>query len=105
MQYQLLLHACAFPGREWATISELAERLQSHHHGVVALVSRCEELGLVQRKAHPGDRRQVQVHLLRKGRRHLNELVAMHREQLPALYYAVQAAQRDEPAVEPPASP
>ncbi len=105
LQYQLLLHVCAFPGREWATISELAERLQSHHHGVVALVSRCEELGLVRRKPDPGDRRQVQVHLLPKGRRHLNELVAMHREQLPALYYAVQAAQRDEPPAKPPTSP
>ncbi len=105
LQYQLLLQVCAFPGREWATISELAERLQSHHHGVVALVSRCEELGLVRRKPDPDDRRQVQVHLLAKGRRHLGELSALHREQLPALYFAVQAAQRDDPAAEPPTLP
>lgn len=105
LQYQLLLHVCGLPGREWATISELAERLQSHHHGVVALVSRCEELGLVRRKPDPVDRRQVQVHLLAKGRRHLNELAAMHREQLPALYHAVRAAQRHERAGQPPTSP
>jgi DNA-binding MarR family transcriptional regulator len=101
LQYQLLLHVCGFPGREWATIGELAERLQSHHHGVVALVSRCEEQGLVRRKPDPDDRRQVQVHLLPKGRRHLNRLVAMHRDQLPALYYAVQAVQTDEPPTSP----
>jgi DNA-binding MarR family transcriptional regulator len=100
LQYQLLLHVCGFPGREWATISELAERLQSHHHGVVALVTRCEELELVQRKPDPEDRRQVQVHLLPKGRRHVQRLVVMHDEQLPALLYAVRAAQP-----EPPTSP
>lgn len=101
LQYQLLLHVCAFPGRQWASIGELAERLQSHHHGVVALVSRCEELGLVRRKPDPDDRRQVQVHLLAKGRRHLNRLAALHRQELPALYYAVQAARTDEPATSP----
>jgi DNA-binding MarR family transcriptional regulator len=93
LQYQLLLHVGGFPGREWATIGEIAERLQSHHHGVVALVSRCEELGLVQRKPDPQDRRQVQVHLLPKGRLNLNRLAALHREELPALYHAVQAVQ------------
>ena len=95
LQYQLLLHVGGFPGREWATIGEVAERLQSQHHGVVALVSRCEELRLVQRKPDPEDRRQVQVHLLPKGRRHLNRLAALHREQLPALYHAVQAVQTE----------
>ena len=95
LQYQLLLHVGGFPGREWATIGEIAERLQSHHHGVVALVSRCEELGLEQRRPDPEDRRHVQVHLLAKGRRYLNRLAALHREQLPALYHAVQAVQTD----------
>ena len=95
LQYQLLLHVGGFPGRDWATIGEVAERLQAHHHGVVALVSRCEELGLVQRKPDPQDRRQVQVHLLPKGRRHMNRLAALHREQLPALYHAVRAVQTD----------
>jgi DNA-binding MarR family transcriptional regulator len=101
LQYQLLLHVGGFPGREWATIGEIAERLQSHHHGVVALVSRCEELGLVQRKPDPQDRRQVQVHLLPKGRRYLNRLAALHREQLPALYHAVQAVQIDDLTTSP----
>ena len=50
LQYLLLLHIKGYEGREWAAIGELAERLQSHHHGVVSLVSRCEKLGLVYRQ-------------------------------------------------------
>ena len=89
LQYQLLLHVCGFPGREWATIGELAERLQSQHHGTVALVTRCEEAGLVERRRDPTDRRQVQVHLLPDGRRHLRKLAALHRGELGALYRAI----------------
>ncbi|MGE8357152.1 MAG: MarR family transcriptional regulator, partial [Microvirgula sp.] len=40
LQYLLLLQIRGFPGREWATVAELAERLQSHHHRVVGLVTR-----------------------------------------------------------------
>jgi DNA-binding MarR family transcriptional regulator len=89
LQYQLLLHVCGFPGREWATIGELAERLQSQHHGTVALVTRCEEAALVERRRDPTDRRQVQVHLLPAGRRHLRSLAALHRGELGALYRAI----------------
>jgi DNA-binding MarR family transcriptional regulator len=89
LQYQLLLHVCGFPGREWATVGELAERLQSQHHGTVALVTRCEEAGLVERRRDPTDRRQVQVHLLPDGRRHLRKLAALHRGELGALYRAI----------------
>jgi DNA-binding MarR family transcriptional regulator len=53
LQYQLLLHVMGFPGRAWATIGELAERLQAQHHGVVALVDRCERLALLERRQAP----------------------------------------------------
>ena len=43
-QYQLLLQLRGFPGRRWASIAELAERLQAQHHGVVALVTRYSSL-------------------------------------------------------------
>lgn len=89
LQYQLLLHVCGFPRREWATIGELAERLQSRHHGTVALVTRCEEAGLVERRRDPTDRRQVQVHLLPAGRRQLRSLAAKHRGELGSLYRAI----------------
>lgn len=82
LQYQLLLHIRGFPGREWATVSELAERLQAHHHGVVSLISRCEKLGLVKRQTGRTDRRSVEVHLTREGGKILDDLVIQHREEL-----------------------
>lgn len=82
LQYQLLLHVRGLPGREWATVSELAERLQSHHHGAVSLISRCEKLGLVRRQTGRNDRRAVEVHLTADGKKLLNTLVARHRDEL-----------------------
>lgn len=79
LQYQLLLHVRGFPGRQWATVGELAERLQAAPNGTAALVSRCEEAGLVTRKADKTDRRQVQVHLTAKGARCLLKLAAEHK--------------------------
>ncbi len=85
LQYLLLLHIKGYPGREWATVGELAERLQAQHHGVVALVTRCEVLGLVQRRSAEHDRRQVEVHLLEAGERLLVQLAALHRAELKSL--------------------
>ncbi len=79
LQYQLLLHVCGFPDRKWATVGELAERLQAAPNGTAALVSRCESAGLVTRKPDPADRRQVQVHLTPKGEKFLLELAAEHK--------------------------
>ena len=94
LQYQLMLHTQGFPGREWATVSEIAERLQAQHHGVVALVSRCEEAGLVKRKPSNTDRRQVEIHLLAAGRKKLEKLAAQHADQLAALAEVVALASR-----------
>jgi len=85
LQYLLLLHVKGYPGREWATISELAERMQAQHHGVVALVSRCEANGLVERRAAQADRRQVEVHLLPAGHDVLARLAVLHRAELKSL--------------------
>ncbi len=94
LQYQLLLHTQGFPGREWATIGEIAERLQAQPHGVVALVSRCEEAGLVKRKTSAVDRRQVEVHLLAAGRKKLARLAVQHADKLSNLAAAVRSASR-----------
>lgn len=94
LQYQLLLHTQGFADREWATIGELADCLQAQPHGVVALVTRCEEAGLVQRRTSATDRRQVEVHLLPAGRRKLATLATQHAEQLAALNEAVRIAAR-----------
>ncbi|MCY1541189.1 MarR family protein [compost metagenome] len=92
LQYQLMLHTQAFPGREWATVSEIAERLQAQPHGVVALVSRCEEAGLVKRKPSTTDRRQVEIHLLAAGRRKLERLALLHKSQVADLAEVVALA-------------
>ena len=85
LQYFLLLHIKGFPGRDWASVGELAERLQAQQHGVVALVSRCEALGLVQRRRSESDRRRVEIHLLSKGEQLLAHLAAVHRAELKSL--------------------
>ena len=85
LQYLLLLHVKGFKDREWATIGELAERLQAKQHGVVALVTRCEEAGLVERRANLQDRRRVEVHLLPAGEAILVRLAEVHRAELRAL--------------------
>ena len=85
LQYQLLLHIKGFPGREWATVGELAERLQAQHHGVVALVTRCESASLVRRVPGSVDRRQVEVHLTKGGDRCIARLARLHRIELRSL--------------------
>jgi DNA-binding MarR family transcriptional regulator len=79
LQYQLMLQIKGFPGREWATVVELAERLQAKHHGVVALISRCEKAGLVVRNVSRADMRLVEVQLTGKGERCLEQLACLHR--------------------------
>ncbi len=85
LQYLLLLQIRGFPGREWATVGELAERLQAKQHGVVSLISRCEALGLVRRSASRSDRRRVEVKLTRKGEKCLELLARLHRDELASL--------------------
>jgi DNA-binding MarR family transcriptional regulator len=85
LQYQLLLHVMGFPGREWATIGELAERLQAKHHGVVALIDRCEQRGLVERRVGRDDQRVVEIHLRPAGERLLARVAAQHQDELHRL--------------------
>jgi DNA-binding MarR family transcriptional regulator len=85
LQYQLLLQVKGYPGREYATIGELAERLQAKHHGVVALAARCEEAGYVAKRASKEDRRAVLVELTAKGERLLEQLARLHRNELLAI--------------------
>lgn len=86
LQYSLLVHVHGMPGRSWATVGELAERLQAASNGAGALVSRCERAQLVVRKKlGDKDRRLVQVHLTRKGERCLYKLAALHLDQMKEL--------------------
>jgi DNA-binding MarR family transcriptional regulator len=81
-QYQLMLALKGFPGREWAVVRELAERLQLRHHSVVELVDRAQSEGLVRRDADPDDARAVRVLLTARGEQLLGRLSALHRDEL-----------------------
>lgn len=84
-QYQLMLAIKGFPGREWGTVTELAERLQSSHNSVVGLIDRTEANGMVERRPHATDRRAVAVYLTPKGEETLAKLVGTHRQELERL--------------------
>jgi DNA-binding MarR family transcriptional regulator len=85
LQYLLLLHIKGYQGKEWASIGELAERLQSHHHGVVSLVTRCEKLGLVYRQKSESDKRIIEVRLTPEGVKMVEKIARMHRDELLSL--------------------
>jgi DNA-binding MarR family transcriptional regulator len=91
-QYLLLLHIKGMPGRETATVGELAERLQVLPHGALALVNRCEAAGLVVREEGANDRRQVLVSLTADGEGRLRRLADRHRAELQSLNNVFQVA-------------
>jgi DNA-binding MarR family transcriptional regulator len=93
-QYLILLHVKGMPGRSWALIGELAQRMLLEHHSVVGLVSRCEAAGLVKRKRSLEDARQVEVHLTAKGDRAVNSIASAQSDELEALYAYVKTAVR-----------
>jgi DNA-binding MarR family transcriptional regulator len=84
-QYLVLLHVKGMPGRSWALVGELAERMLLEHHSVVGLVSRCEAAGLVKRKRSLEDARQVEVHLTAKGEKAMNAVAAAQSDGLNGL--------------------
>jgi DNA-binding MarR family transcriptional regulator len=97
--YQLLLALKGFPGRDWATVRELADRLQLRHHSVVELVNRAQAQGLVERAPHPGDARAVRVLLTGDGEQILARLSALHRDELCRMEDTLALpAWQDEPA-------
>ena len=81
-QYQLMLAIKGYPGRDQASITELAERMQLDHHSAVGLIDRTEERGLVRREQDREDRRQVNIHVTAAGEALLRQLVHVHREEL-----------------------
>jgi len=85
-QHQLLLSIKGFAGREWATVNELAERLQLQQHSVVGIIDRCVQAGLVERIAHLDDLRITEVHLTPTGESVLESLTVAHREELRRMH-------------------
>jgi len=88
-QYVLLLALKGFPDREWATVRELADRLQLRHHSVVELINRAQRQGFVQRAPHLDDARAVRVLLTESGEAILGRLSALHRDELRRMELAL----------------
>lgn len=84
-QHQLLLSIAGFPGRNWVTPTEIAERLQVRHHGALGLIQRCERIDLVRRFDNLVDRRSVCIELTEKGREVLEQLTIRHQSELKRL--------------------
>ena len=93
-QHQLLLAVKGTPGRDWATIRELAEHLQLRHHSVVGEIDRASQAGLVTREPHPEDRRAVRVRITGEGERVLAALTAVHRRELRRVHEQLAAWRR-----------
>jgi len=90
-QHQLLLAVKGQRGRDWASVSDLAESLQIRHHAAVGLVDRCERVGLVARSPDPNDRRQVRVTLTGKGEAILARLSTRNQRELRTLRAGLKA--------------
>jgi DNA-binding MarR family transcriptional regulator len=88
-QYVLLLQIKGLQARGAVTIGMLAERLQIRHHSAVELVDRLVQRGMVARRRHDDDRRQVVVRLRPAGEAVLRRLalnsLAELRTEAPAL--------------------
>lgn len=84
-QHQLLLAIRGHHDKDGPTIGDLAEYLVSQHHSVGGLVQRALEAGLVQRFDDTYDRRISRIRLTERGETALEELSAMHIEELSRL--------------------
>jgi DNA-binding MarR family transcriptional regulator len=88
-QHQLLLAIKGFPDREYARVSELADRLQMRQHSMVGLIDRSEAQGFVRREPSTTDRRQVYVHLTPAGEGVLYRLAIQHHRELRTMREAL----------------
>ncbi len=77
-QHQALLAIKGFPGRDYVSVRELAERLQVRHHSAVGLVDRLARRGLIRRQPSATDRRRSEIRLSAKGEALLAKLSAAH---------------------------
>jgi DNA-binding MarR family transcriptional regulator len=88
-QHQLLLAIKGLHGRDAATVSELADRLQLRQHSMVGLIDRTEAQGLVRRQQGTDDRRQVFIYLTPAGDAKLRKLSMEHRQELQTMRSAL----------------
>src|SRR5438067_10502314 len=95
-RYLLLLMIKGAPdGSEQSTVTELADRLQLAQSTVTELVSRAEEVGLVEREQSSADGRVAHLRLTAEGERRLARsfaTMAAEREQLRAVFAHLDAS-------------
>ena len=84
-QHQSLLAIKGFPERDYASIAELAERLQLRHHSAVGLVDRLVRRQLLRRAPSLADKRRVELRLTARGEKVIEQLSAMHLRELRQL--------------------
>jgi DNA-binding MarR family transcriptional regulator len=84
-QHQLLLAVRGHPDPRGPTIGEVADHLLLRHHSAVELAARAEMQRLVHRTPDPDDKRVTRLVLTASGRRRLDELTALHLEELRRL--------------------
>jgi len=81
-QHQALLAIKGFPGRDYVSITELAERLQLRHHSTVGLVDRLTRARLLRRAPSVADRRRVELRLTAQGEKVIERLSTAHLQEL-----------------------
>ncbi len=93
-RYLLLLMIKGAPDRsEQSTVTDLAERLQLAQSTVTELVSRAEEIGLVQRERSSDDGRIANLSLTEEGERRLAESFTSNERERQALREAFENLQ------------
>ena len=73
------------------TLGELSRRMMVSNGNITGLVERLADLGLIERVAHPTDRRAVVVRLTRSGRASFAEMAHEHAEWVAAMASGVSA--------------
>jgi DNA-binding MarR family transcriptional regulator len=84
-QHQALLAIKGFPGRDYVSVRELADRLQLKHHSAVGLVNRLVQRLLARRTPSATDRRRQDVSVTPKGEKLLGRLSEAHLRELRQL--------------------
>src|SRR5690348_6017839 len=89
----LLMIKGARDGSEQSTVTELSERLQLAQSTVTELVSRAEEIGLVERERSSDDGRIAHLRLTEEGDRRLAEVFSSNERERHALAQAFEHLQ------------
>lgn len=84
-QHQALLAIKGAAGRDGLYVGEIADRLLIRPHSAAELAGRLVRMGLVARTADPEDRRKVRLVLTEHAEELLEELSAVHLEELRAI--------------------